>query len=449
MCSNVQSMATIKFQLQSKSSSAPIYCRLSLSGSKYLKRKTGLTCNPQQWSKAKGLPIDRDTETKQLKEKLQNLSSFIIKALNRDNSEGVVLDGEWLSTVIDSHFGRKAPEQLDYLTTYAQHFVDGLPYKVTEVGGLGVSLSTQKKYKSILNKLKDFEAHKKKRYLLKQVDLKFRSELIKYLAEVDGLANNTIGRYIKFVKTFVLDAQKNGHEVNPQIHDFKGFTVKAAKVTLSFDELDHLKNTTFQDCNLEAAKDWLIIGCYTGQRVSDLLRMNSRMITEYSGYPFIVITQQKTGKTVQIPVHREVKAILEKRNDRFPPVWSGNAESNTTIFNRYLKRLCELAKMNAPTEGTLFDPETKRSQFGKFPKWKLVSSHICRRSFATNFYADPKYPTPLLMNITAHATEKMFLEYIGKQPMDYSLKLAETWANEMEKSPIEKELRVIINGTGN
>ena len=41
------------------------------------------------------------------------------------------------------------------------------------------------------------------------------------------------------------------------------------------------------------------------------------------------------------------------------------------------------------------------------------------------------------MNITAHSTEKMFLEYIDKPPLDYSLQLAETWARE-EVNTIEK-----------
>lgn len=441
-------MATVKFFVRSKSKSASVRCRLSIGRGKTPFAVTGLTCDAKQWSVSKGLPISKDETTKDLTDKLRALERYILKCFNRDNAEGVDIDNEWLAGIIDGHFGRKVPEQLDYLTTYAQHFVDGLPYKVTEAGKLGVSTSTQKKYESILNKLKAFETHKKKRYLLKQVDLKFRSELIKYLAEIDGLANNTIGRYIKFIKTFVLDAQKNGYEVNQQIRDFKGFTVKASKVTLSFDELDSLRNTTFEDGNLEAVKDWLVIGCYVGQRVSDLLRMNPQMIKEYSGFPFIVITQQKTGKTVQIPVHPVVKEILAKRSGRFPPVWSDNADSNTTIFNRYLKRLCEMAELNTPTEGTLFDPETKRSKNGTFPKWKLVSSHICRRSFATNFYADSKYPTPLLMNITAHSSEKMFLEYIGKQPMDYSLKLAETWANEIVNQTEKPQLTVIRNVTG-
>jgi integrase len=64
-----------------------------------------------------------------------------------------------------------------------------------------------------------------------------------------------------------------------------------------------------------------------------------------------------------------------------------------------------------------------------YPKYELVSSHICRRSFASNHYATELYPTPILMNITAHKTEQMFLTYIGKEPIDYSVKLAKIWQN--------------------
>ncbi len=436
-------MATVKFLLQSKSSNAPIYVRLSIGRGNTPTRKTGLNCNAQNWSKAKGFPIPKDTDTKKVKANLSKLELSILNAYNRDNAEGLTIDGQWLEVVIDSHFGRKVPEQLDYLTTYGQHFIDRLPYKVTANGGLGVKVSTVKKYKSLLSKLKAFEVHAGKRFLLKEVDLKYRGSLIKYLAEVDGLGNNTIGRYIKFAKTFVLDAQKNGYEINAQIHDFKGFTEKASKVTLSFEELDKLRATSFEDDNLEAAKDWLIIGCYTGQRVSDLLRMKSEMITDFNGMSFIVVTQVKTGKTVQIPIHSTVEGILSKREGRFPSIFSGNSDSNSALFNRYLKRVCLEAGIVTPTEGALFNTETKRTEAGIFPKWKLVSSHICRRSFATNFYANQKYPTPLLMNITAHGSEKMFLEYIGKPPLDKSMQLAQIWAQEKENSSAITKLRIV------
>ncbi len=105
-----------------------------------------------------------------------------------------------------------------------------------------------------------------------------------YLTEVDGISRNTAGRYIKFVKTFVLDAKKNGFEISNQMSEFRGFTEKSFKVLLSFDEIEVLRNTSFENPSLESAKDWLIVGCYTGQRVSDLLRMNSSMIQSVKGF---------------------------------------------------------------------------------------------------------------------------------------------------------------------
>jgi|TARA_R100000501_G_C2598512_1_gene96313 hypothetical protein len=60
-----------------------------------------------------------------------------------------------------------------------------------------------------------------------------------------------------------------------------------------------------------------------------------------------------------------------------------------------------------------------------------MSSHVCRRSFATNTYG--KLPTPLIMQITAYSTEKMFLGYIGKSSMDYAQQIADFYAKEAQK----------------
>ena len=64
----------------------------------------------------------------------------------------------------------------------------------------------------------------------------------------------------------------------------------------------------------------------------------------------------------------------------------------------------------------------KRKVFGNYPKHKLVTSHIGRRSFASNNYG--KIPTPLLMVATAHKSEGMFLRYIGKVDQQQSHALA-------------------------
>ena len=118
----------------------------------------------------------------------------------------------------------------------------------------------------------------------------------------------------------------------------------------------------------------------------------------------------------------EKMAVLEKRNGEFPPIFSNNSESNKALFNRYLKALCKEAQINTLTEGNAYElgSKTNRKKFGKYEKWRLISSHVCRKSFSSHFYSNPLFPTPLLMNITAHSTEKQFLDYIGKKPLDYS-----------------------------
>ncbi len=70
-------------------------------------------------------------------------------------------------------------------------------------------------------------------------------------------------------------------------------------------------------------------------------------------------------------------------------------------------------------------PGVWRKQDGNFEKWELVSSHICRRSFATNHYG--KLPTPVIMAVTGHSTERMFLTYIGKTAKDNAESLMAYW----------------------
>lgn len=444
-CSNVQFMATIKFLVQSKKDNAPVYCRLSIDRKTSLKRKTGIQSNEATLKKVSAQRSTLDESEKRIKSHLEALRLEIVDQLNIEQSTGGLIDGHWLESVIENHFGRGMKGESDLLTDYTKKFIENLNFRVSERSGRGVSEQSKKKYTSIQNKLVEFEKYRKRRFRISQVNLQFRKDFLTFLTEVDGISLNTAGRYIKFVKTFVLDAQKNGFEISNQMSEFRGFSVKSSKVLLSFDEIDILRNTTFEDAGLEAAKDWLIIGCYTGQRVSDLLRMNRSMIQSIKGFELLQITQQKTGKTVQIPIHPIVKEILEKRGGDFPNILGHTMDSRSTLFNRQIKEVCRLVGFNSLEEGKVYSNEDKKYKSGKYEKWQLVSSHICRRSFATNFYADQKYPTPLLMNITAHSTEKMFLEYIGKPPLDYSLQLANTWANEALSNNKQPQLKVVPN----
>jgi integrase len=91
----------------------------------------------------------------------------------------------------------------------------------------------------------------------------------------------------------------------------------------------------------------------------------------------------------------------------------------------YTKILCEKAKINQITEGTLFDGATKRNVVGYYEKYKLVSSHICRRSFATNLFG--KVPNHVIQAVGGWASEQMMLHYIKKTNTEHAEVLKDYW----------------------
>ena len=157
--------------------------------------------------------------------------------------------------------------------------------------------------------------------------------------------------------------------------------------------------------------------------MSDFLHFDEKNIRKVDGATLLDITQQKTNKYVTIPLLPEVLEILNKYNGRFPAVISEQK------FNKYVKEVGEKSGIDEPTYGgilTKIDSNKNRKVFGTYPKYELITSHIGRRSFATNLYG--KFSTPLIMNVTGHSKESTFLEYIGKTSGDLAIDLAKKYS---------------------
>jgi len=210
-----------------------------------------------------------------------------------------------------------------------------------------------------------------------------------------------------------------GLETHIQLDTLRLEREKVEKIYLTFDEIELIENKKFDSEALSNAKDWLIISCFTGQRVSDLLHFTKDMIRLEDGIMLIEFTQKKTNKKMSLSLHPKVIEILNKNNGNFPYKISDQR------YNEYIKEVCKEAKVNTPTKGGKNNPETNRKENGIYPKYELVSSHIGRRSFATNFYG--KIPTSLLISATGHSSEAMFLEYIGKTQTQQAKELAKFW----------------------
>ena len=193
---------------------------------------------------------------------------------------------------------------------------------------------------------------------------------------------------------------------------------KTSKIYLSSQDLEAIEKKKFKHDYLDNARDWLIISCYTGQRISDFLRFTKEMIRIENGKSFLEFSQKKTGKVMTVPLHNKVLQILEKRDGNFPRSISDQR------YNDYIKIVCKKAKLKEKVEGAIATKTENgiRKVSGKYAKWELVTSHIGRRSFATNFYG--KIPTTYLIYITGHSSEAMFLNYIGKSNKDLAMEIS-------------------------
>lgn len=429
-------MATIKFLLQSKSENSNIYVRLSIGRKQIFYRKTGFIINSKDWNIDK--PKQSTQELKALKIRLDKLSTSIENAFNNSVSQGETITGEWLQEQIDIFNNKKQVVELDVLTNYIQKYIDEAPYKQNQKKETGLSNGRVQNLKLFKNTILRYEAetNKGKSILIKNVNLQFVEKYKLWLFN-QKYSVNYVGKNIDNLKTICLDASKNDIETSTQLKNIKSISENKAPeqiIILTEEEQEKIKNAVLLRESLINARKWLLLGCLIGQRGGDLLNITDKNIKDINGIKIIELKQQKTGKLVAIPLLPEALEIIE----------SGLPyKISLARFNEYIKDVCEIAEINEPITAKIKVTSRNPLKVETKPKYKFITSHVCRRSFATNFYS--RIPTPVLMNITAHGTEKVFLLYIGKTTYDNAYQMLEYFSKLAPKEKNTPQLEVIHN----
>jgi integrase len=405
-------MATIKFFLQSDRNPSGIYIRLRDGRKIDAKAKTTFVVNPILWNNKTGFPktgLKDEAKKKQCSDIEGHLIDFEKKLFSAyNNTLNSELSSKWLKDFINPQ--AQTNVITNNLVNYFDHY---LLHKKNEIG-----LASVKKLTVIKHLIERFQKSTKTEYLIKDIDTTFKLKFETYcLTEL--YAPNTIARTINFIKTICYHARNNGIETHYQLDSITTKYVKVEKIYLTKDELNQIENKVLENQNHLNARDWLLISCETGQRVSDFLNFKKEQIRYENNKPLIEFTQIKTGKIMTVPLSKKVMQILNMRNGEFPK------EMSDQKYNVYIKEVCKLAKINQKVKGSISEvnEKIKRKKSGTYEKWQLVTSHIDRRSFATNNYGI--IPTSLLIGATGHSSEKMFLEYIGKSDTQKALQLAE------------------------
>lgn len=404
----------IHFYIQSDKNPAPVYIRFTEGRMFDLRMKTGQVVNPEIWDADKWKPGRpktnlRDADSKKQAAKLSKTLKGIdgdLTELYNETVNKTKITKEWL----DQYFHpQNRPESAPLgLIAYFDYYREKKQYELTKPSLIKLSV--------VKHLLERMELDSGVKLMISDIDGDFLQSFVRY-SKANGYAPNTVARNFRFIKTICYDAEVNGLEVSPKLKRLSLKNVKTDKIYLTPEDLALIEKAEFTLEALSNAKDWLIISCETGQRVSDFMRFKKEMIRIEAGKTLIEFTQKKTNKVMTIPLSKKVLAILKKNKGEFP------RQISDQRYNEHIKKVCEYAGITYKIEGSLIDEETNRKVSGKFEKYKLVSSHIGRRSFATNNYG--RIPTSLLIAATGHSTEKMFLEYIGKTDTQKALQLAD------------------------
>ncbi|SDQ04081.1 Site-specific recombinase XerD [Chryseobacterium soldanellicola] len=272
--------------------------------------------------------------------------------------------------------------------------------------------STYKRYKVFFNLIQRFEGHVSERLYVEHISSEFIRDFLIFGKQED-YSENTIYRTIHFVKTILNFVERRGIKTRVRELEIRREKQNKEIITLSESEILKIKYTNVPD-RLQDSKEWLLISCYTGQRVSDFMKFTSRQLVEINKKKCLNFVQQKTQKEITIPLHPIVQNILHRNGKNFP---------NEISIQQYNEDIKEIAKLAGLTE--MINARKRlghRTKLLRIEKWKVISSHIGRRSFASNFYG--KIPTPLLMEATGHSTEVMFLKYINSFDKDRMVKLS-------------------------
>jgi len=170
-----------------------------------------------------------------------------------------------------------------------------------------------------------------------------------------------------------------------------------------------MKMTRFSFTKLKQVRDHFVFGCSNGQRISDSKRITP---ANFTGYVYET-TQQKTGNHARVDLQKcaidfdVVREILE-RYGYYAPAFM----MDTGNYNKYLHLLCRA--IGGPFNRVIHWGNKTLGNVAEesAPFWKLMTSHVARRTYATMKAEDGKNLLQLMAE-TGHSDIRNLNKYFA------------------------------------
>lgn len=364
---------------------------------KYLNRKTAKELLPNFDFDL--LPSTEDIKAKNLD--LKTIVSNIEKIAQRYNLDNIPFSS---ADIIENYKrlylnkGKKEePEKhvFDYIDRYIEENTN------TRAKG---SLSV---YKALKNHLQSYEKKKNTKVRFDRMNYEFFSSfqnfLIEHVTEQSKTLNNvTIAKQLSTLKTFLNYAKRSGIKFGDGYKDFVVKRQKLEVIALTEEEFYRIVNLDLSHSKrLDQVRDVFVFGCMVGYRYSDLKQLSRHHIKGDTIY----LTTEKTKTPIITPLNDIALNILRKyANSKKPlPIISNQK------YNKYITEVCQLAELNEEIEIIRFKGAEKIVNV--YPKWKLVTAHTSRKSFASMLIAK-QVPYQVIMALGGWSDFKSFQRYI-------------------------------------
>lgn len=400
-------MATVKYYLKNSSRQlSKIYMRISISRNVQANFPLqNINISPKQWDSELMRVKSNFPNYKIINDNLDSFYKLVLNTISYNFHYEQNMGSDFFKNLYKTHIGNSMNTNiplnlLDYMKKYIEE--------------RDVEKNTKEIYQTVYSKVQTFQKIKNNvdHLFYNDVSDKWISELIDFLKNDKNqiLGNTTINTYLDRLKVILKDYQKiNKSFFVPTINKLPE-EERSILPTLSEKDLQVLENLVIMNERLDKIRDWIIIACDSGQRISDYGTMANFNIEIQD---LISMTQRKTKRKSLVLISERVKKIYLKRG-QLPEIVSDQK------FNKYMKEVCALAEFDEIFEGSKIkeisvDENGKkiyRSVKGFYKRHELMTSHTCRRSFATNKYLEGKVSIPTLMSMTGHKSTEEFYKYI-------------------------------------
>lgn len=402
-------MATVNFYLDkpNRKNERPILLTYLLNGSK-VRFSTKLKTTDKDWNAEKQVVKRNGVNESEINFALSEFKRIVSKAELDTKFEQSQLTLDFIRTRLEEATGKRK-KSFTFYDAFEEYIKEAEIKKTT---------NSKRIYEITRDKIKAFDSDKRFLLSFDNIDSKFESKFTEYLMADCGLVNNTIGRYIKTIKSFMHFAAERGYTNNYKFKSFKVIKQDADIIYLTEEELLKIYNLDDLSKSLSMVRDAFCLGCFTGLRFSDLSELRLANLK----HNFIELKSKKTRDFLRIPLNDYAKEIL-KKHDGNPPVMISNQK-----MNDYIKDIGESAGIDTPIILTKYQGATKIEKAE--PKYKFLSSHTARRTFVTLSLEKGMRPE-IVMSITGHRDYPTFKKYIK---LTENVKLAEmnnAWNNKL------------------